>query len=330
MPENADLFGELVHSLALPLSRLLAGLSAGLMLAGLLESLNWARFLAAPTRPLARLAHLGEVSGAAFALAFAAPAAANSLLAHAHSEGRISGRELTLANLFNSLPAYLMHTPSIFLLAWPALGRPAAVYVGLTLLAAAARTGFTIALGALTLPAPQPAANQANAAPRIPHSGKRLRETFQDALGTAWRRFTRRLVRLVLFTVPIYTLMYVLQRTGQFALLEAWLSAHIAWLGFLKPEAASVIALHLAAEFGAALGAAGFALQHGALSPRDIVLALMAGNILSTPVRALRHQLPVYSGIFRPALALKLVCANQALRAASMIVMTALYYYCTL
>ncbi|MDR1660521.1 MAG: hypothetical protein LBR94_09360 [Desulfovibrio sp.] len=321
MPEaDIALPAALWEPLFLPLLRLLAGLAAGLLLASVLECLNWARFLAGPSRPLARAAHLSESSCAAFALAFVSPAAANSLLADAHSGGLISGRELTLANLFNSLPAYMVHTPSIFLLAWPVLGRPAVVYVGLTLLAAAARTGFTVILAAMTLP-PAKAISPRKSA----FSGKA--PSLGDVPGKAWRRFARRLPRLALFTVPVYVLMYVLQRLGQFDLLQEWLAAHMAWLGFLKPEAMGVIALHLAAEFGAALGAAGFALQSGALDPRDIVLALMVGNILSTPVRALRHQLPAYAGFFSPALALKLVLANQGLRAASMAIVAILYYW---
>ena len=157
---------------------------------------------------------------------------------------------------------------------------------------------------------------------------KRLSQAL-PALEKAARRFARRLPKLVLVTVPVYILMHVLQHLGQFSLLQAWLADHMAWLGFLKPEAMGVIALHLAAEFGAALGAAGFALQSGALAQRDIVLALMVGNILSTPVRALRHQLPAYSGFFRPSLALKLILVNQGFRAVSMALMTAVYYYCS-
>ncbi|MEG6501455.1 hypothetical protein V6C07_00140, partial [Desulfovibrio sp. 1214_IL3152] len=147
------------------------------------------------------------------------------------------------------------------------------------------------------------------------------------ALRKAWRRFTRRLPKLVYFTAPVYVLMYLLQQFGYFALIEQWLSQHMAWLSFLKPQAMGIIVLHLAAELGAALGAAGSVLQTGGLSGRDVVLALMVGNILSTPMRAIRHQLPSYSGFFRPALALRLILANQGLRAASMTVVTALYYY---
>jgi hypothetical protein len=310
-------------TLVLPLLRLLAGLAAGLSLASMLEALNWARFLARPARPLARAAHLSESSCAAFALSFVSPAAANSLLANAHSGGLISGRELTLANLFNSLPAYMVHTPTIFLLAWPALGPPAVVYVGLTLLAAAARTGLTVILAAMILPPADVTAGTIS----LTESWHAEKASPGGALKKAGRRFARRLPRLVLFTVPVYVLMYVLQRQGQFALLQEWLTAHMAWPGFLKPEAMGVIALHLAAESGAALGAAGFALQSGSLEPRDIVLALMVGNILSTPVRALRHQLPAYAGFFRPSLALKLILANQSLRAVSMAAVAILYYW---
>ncbi len=121
--------------------------------------------------------------------------------------------------------------------------------------------------------------------------------------------------------------MYLLQRYGFFSLAEAWLTAHMGWLSFLKPQAMGIIALHLAAELGAALGAAGSVLQTGGLAPRDVVLALLVGNILSTPMRAIRHQLPSYAGFFRPGLALRLVLANQGLRAVSMALVTLLYYF---
>ena len=72
-------------------------------------------------------------------LAFVSSASANGLLSDAWSRG-ISSTELVLANLFNSFSAYLVHLPSLFLLIWPVLGFPAAIYVGLSLLAALGRT----------------------------------------------------------------------------------------------------------------------------------------------------------------------------------------------
>ena len=76
------------------------------------------------------------------------------------------------------------------------------------------------------------------------------------ALRKAWKRFLRRLPKLVYFTVPVYVLMYLLQIYGFFNLAEEWLAAHMGWLSFLKPQAMGIIVLHLAAELGADVYAA--------------------------------------------------------------------------
>ena len=211
---NDILSPDTLHSLALlwkgllwPLLRLLLGLCVGLLLANLLEALRWTRHLARLATPLARAAHLRDVAGAAFSLAFVSPAAANGLLSESHQKGEIDGRELMLANLFNSFPAYLVHTPTIFLLTWPVLGWPAVVYVGLTLLAAVGRTGLTIAFSRRLLPAP-PQGCLACTAAADGETGWRA------AARKAWKRFRRRVPKLVCFTVPVYIIMYLLQRYG--------------------------------------------------------------------------------------------------------------------
>ena len=315
-----DVLSQYWQALGWPLCRLLLGMAVGLLVANVLEALHWTRHLARLSAPLARAAHLRAVAGAAFALAFVSPAGANGLLSESYGRGDLDRRELMLANLFNSLPAYLVHTPAIFLLAWPVLGFPAVIYVGLTLAAALLRTAVTVLLGRWLLP-PAPGGCRAPELDR-PAGGVVL----GAALRKAWRRFARRLPRLVLITVPVYVLMYLLQRYGAFAAAEAWLGRHLDWLPMIRPQALGVILLHLAAEFGAALGAAGSALQTGGLATEDVVMALMVGNILSTPMRAVRHQLPAYAGFFRPELALRLILANQGLRALSMALMAALYY----
>ena len=86
-----------------------------------------------------------------------------------------------------------------------------------------------------------------------------------------------------------------------------------------------IIIFHLAAELGPALGAAGSLLQEGALTSHEIIVALLVGNIVSTPMRAIRHQLPAYSGFYRPTMALWLIIINQGLRAISMIAVTVIY-----
>ncbi len=304
-----------------PMLRLLMGMSVGLLVANVLEALRWTQSLARVASPVSRAAHLQDVAGAAFSTAFVSPASANALLAENYEKGVLTKREVILSNLFNSLPSYLTHTPSIFFLVWPVLGFPTVIYVGLTLLAAFMRTALTVLVARVLLP-PQPKGCV------VCHLDK-SHISWKEAFAKAVKRCKKRIPKLLYFTVPIYILMYVLQHQGFFDAAQMWLAQHMAWLSFLRPEAMGIIALHLAAELGAALSAAGVALHGGNLSEREVVLALLVGNILSTPMRALRHQLPSYAGFFAPRMATILVMSNQGLRAASMCAVTVLYFMCS-
>ncbi len=137
---DAQTMGHLWDGLGRPLLRLVLSMSAGLFVANCIEALHWTRGVARLAAPLVRLGHLRDVAGASFSLAFFSSVASNSLLAESYEKGELSRRELRFANLFNSLPSYFVHLPTLFFITWPVLGFPAVVYVGLTLLAAFLRT----------------------------------------------------------------------------------------------------------------------------------------------------------------------------------------------
>ncbi len=92
----------------------------------------------------------------------------------------------------------------------------------------------------------------------------------------------------------------------------------------------SIITLHIAAEFTAGLAVAGALLQEGSMDYREVVLALLVGNVLSSPVRAIRHQFPYYAGIFQPKMAVELIVYNQVFRIGSLILMGCIYFVITL
>lgn len=306
------------QGLALPLARLLASVSVGLFIGTLIEALHWTRAVAKVAEPLVRLGRLKDVAGASFSLAFFSGAAANAMLAEAHDKGEMSRREVVLANLFNSLPTYFLHLPTLFFIAAPFIGQAAVLYVSLTVGAALLRTLGIVLLGRLTLP-PLP---KGCVACRLDDDPK---WDWRAALGKTWRRFTKRLPRMVYYTVPIYVAFFFLKRWGAFDALEGWMAEHVAFLAWLPPQAMGVVAFHMAAETTAGYAAAGALVQTGGLTVKELVLALLAGNILSSPVRAVRHQFPYYAGIFKPALAMRLIISNQSLRAASIALVTAAY-----
>ncbi len=312
------------NGLGWPMIRLILFISLGLLVGNIVEGLRWTRAMGRLATPLIRAGRLKDISGASFALAFFSGVAANSMLSEAYEKGEISDRELVVSNLFNSLPTYFLHMPTVFFIAAPFIGSVAFIYVGLTLIAAVIRTGAIVLWGRMTLP---PAPCKADVMGKLQeHEPK----SFKDILNTALKRLKKRLPRVIYITVPIYIAFFFLRHYGIFSNFQTYLSEHLTFLSWLNPQVFGIIAFSLAAEFTAGLAAAGSLLHAGTLEPHSIVLALMVGNILSTPMRALRHQLPYYAGIFRGKMALKLIVYNQGLRALSLLLVGSVYFIITM
>ena len=129
---------------------------------------------------------------------------------------------------------------------------------------------------------------------------------------------------MLVIIVPVYVVVFLLARGGFFA----WLSHALAgWVSSrsLPVEAMSVVVLAVAAEFTSGFAAAGALLQSGGLDSKEVVVALLIGNMVATPVRALRHQLPHYLGIYSPRTGAWLLAVGQGVRVASVLVVTVLY-----
>ena len=307
-------FEALWSGIGWPLIRLMFFISLGLFIGNLIEALNWTRGMSRLASPLVKLARLKDISGASFSLAFFSGVAANSMLSEHHEQGKLTDKELVLSNLFNSLPTYFLHLPTMFFITLPFIGSAAVVYLGLTLSAALLRTVFIVLLGRFLQP-------KQDEGCLLCILDQEKSNTWRDALKKSWKRFKKRIRKVALFTVPIYVGMYLMKRYGLFAAFESFLADHVSLLSFLSPEALSIVVFHVAAEFTAGLATA------GGLEAREIVLALLAGNVLSSPMRAFRHQFPYYAGIFKPRLALKLIAYNQTLRALSIIAVGMGYFF---
>lgn len=310
---------QLWDALIWPLAKLTLFISLGLLIGQMIEALNWTRAVAAAVSPLLRLGRLSDTAGASFSLAFFSGVSANSLLAEAYDQGRISRRELIMSNLFNSLPTYFLHLPSVFLILVPLIGVAAGVYLALNVTAALLRTLFVLLFSRVVLPPPAERCVSCRLEENSP-------VTFLDALKKAKQRFKDRIGRILSVIVPIYVLFFLLNSWGAFTAAERFVTDHLDWLSWLPPQAVGVIVLQMVAEFSAGAAAAGALLAAGSLTQKEVVLALLIGNILSSPMRAVRHQFPYYAGIFKPGLAAKLIFWNQCLRGLSLTFMGVLYY----
>jgi hypothetical protein len=245
------------------------------------------------------------------------------MLAEAYESNKISKKELILANLFNSLPTYFLHLPTVSFITAPMIKGAAIIYVGLTLGAALLRTLSILLISRFILPRPERSDNQDEIQIEVPQKSGRGGKTL---LLKTWNRFQKRIRSVIRFTIPIYILIFLLHKAGIFTTLEKMMATYFAFLPWLTPESMGIITLQIAAEFTAGLAAAGALLQAGSMSYREIILALLVGNILSSPIRAIRHQFPYYAGIFKPKVAAELIFYNQLFRVGSLIIMGVLYF----
>jgi hypothetical protein len=306
-----------------PLTRLMVFITLGLLIGQIIEAAGWTRKLAVLARPFFRFGHLGHQCSAAFTAAFFSGVAANAMLLDFYQEETITRRQLFLTNFINQLPAFFLHLPTTFFIVIPLTGLAGILYFILTFLAVALRTMLFLIYGHYRLPA---AGQQAEDVKNMTSPGHgRASQGIWQRLKT---RLPRRLAGIAVYVVPIYGLVFVLNAMGLFKLLREGLAGYVV-THFMPMESLSVIILSFAAEFTSGFAAAGALLEAGVLSVKQTVIALLIGNILAFPVRALRHQLPRYIGIFSPKMGTQLLFLGQGLRVFSLIFVGVIYFFVT-
>jgi hypothetical protein len=301
-----------------PLLRMTFLISLGLFVGQIIEATGWTGRLSTLVRPLMRWGHLSDSSGASFTTAFVSGTAAQAMLVTFEEEGKLSRKEVVLTSLLNGLPAYFLHLPTTFFIILPLAGVAGLLYLILTLAAALLRTVGLVTYSRLTL------------SPRSLEmvAGKREGQTWKSILQDTWKKFLRRLQRIMLLVVPVYLVVMIVSQLGFFSWLRLKLAGGIT-SAVVPLESMSVVIFSLVAEFTSGFAAAGALLDAGTLSVRETVIALLLGNVVATPVRALRHQLPYYMGIFRPKLGILLIALGQTLRVISVIIVGVAYVLLT-
>lgn len=308
--------GYLWHRLLYPLAKLILAMAAGLLLGNLMEGAGLSRKIGRFALPWLRWGHLQESSAAAFTTALASSAAANAMLMNSYQDNVISRRELILSALVLTLPTYLLHLPTTFFIITPFVGRIGIVYLVILLAAALLRTFLFLAYGRWHLPVPA----------LCPECALMPPPNWREVWRQSWPKFKKRLGRILLITIPVFLIIFLAQEGGWFRWLNQRLAASLQGTA-IPTESLSIIGLSLAAETSAGFAAAGAFLQTGALTAREILLTLLIGTVISTPMRAVRHQLPYYMGIFSPNLGLRLMVLSQGARVLSLWPFLAMVYF---
>ena len=312
---------QILAKLLQPLTRLMLFITIGLLIGQIIEASGWTKTLAALARPLFRFGRLGDHCGAAFTAAFFSGVTANAMLLGFFEDGKITRKQLFLSNFLNQLPAFFLHLPTTFFIVIPLTGWAGGIYFLITFSAVILRTVLFLVYGHFGL---SPTVLEDGLAKTGEFSSKAKK--FKDVWQRIKSRLPRRLAKIAVYVVPIYVLVYTLNVMGMFQLLRETLSDFVVTT-FMPMESLSVIILSFAAEFTSGFAAAGALLEAGVLTIKQTVIALLIGNILAFPVRAIRHQLPRYIGIFSPKMGSQILLLGQGFRITSLMVVGLLYFY---
>ena len=310
--------------LLLPLSRMLAFVCIGLVVAQAIDNTGWTRKLGALAGPVFRFANLGHRCSAAFTAAFFSGVSANAMLLDFYKEKQITRRQLFLTNFINQFPAYFLHLPMTFFIVVPLTRTAGLLYFLLTFLATCVRMFLFVLFGHFFVGTQHPGGGagdhvQAGEAQGISKKKKPLMQSLK-------KKFPARFVRVAAFVVPVYTVVYVLTAAGAFDAVEIFMT-RFAVQNFVPAQSLSVVVLSFASEFTAGFAAAGALMDAGTITVKQTVVALLLGNIIAFPIRAIRHQLPRYMGIFSPGMGLSMLLMGQGFRVASIVFVGLVYWF---
>ncbi len=307
---------KILHRMLFPMGRMLVFLAVGLLVGQIIESLGWTTRIARAVRPITRWAHLKDESAATFIASFVSGLLANTMLMTYHREGKLTDKEMFLTYLLGKgLPVFLLHLPTVFFITISLAGTAGLIYLGIAFSAALVRSSGVLLYARLTLP---PA--HWSWSPLVPEAATRPGPFLKDIRVKFLDRFTR----LLLYSLPIYVIVFTLNHWGIFHGLETgglgWVSDQV-----FPVKSAGAVALGFAAEFSAGMAMAGSMTASGVLSVKQAALALVAGTVVSTPLRTIRYQLPTHVGLFSLSTGSKLLVVSQALRIVSFVAISIPY-----
>lgn len=312
-PEKTDVFldpGHLLTQVASPMSKAMIFITVGLGVAMVIEALGWTVALGRLVAPLTSLARLPKAGTASFITSLVSTPAANAFLAEALDKKEIDPKTLFISNLMNgSWPTFIVHLPTTLVISTSFAGSAGLAYTALMFSAATLRLMGATLLGHLLLPA-----LTEKRVEEAPPARKTLKEIWPGLR----RRLVQRLIKLLSIAVPIYFLVTLAVDLGLFKVLSDFSTSNFPNF-FLPAEAATLIVFSFVAEFSSGFVAAGALIDSLSLTVVEAAAALVVGNIIATPMRALRWQVPSILGFFQPGIGILLICFNQTFRVISLV-----------
>ncbi|MDE4908275.1 nucleoside recognition protein [Methanogenium marinum] len=272
------------------LSRTIPMMVAGVFVAELIMAFNATARISRISKPLTVWTSLHNECGISFMMAFVSPKAANTMLAKYHRDGIITRREMVIAALMNSFPNVMMHWRTLLPVYIPFLGLTGLFYFLILVFVGIIKTVIVMIVGRKILPTPDETKKNTPEEPPRPK--------WKEGTETALMASVAPLRQILLISVPTIVIVAALINLGVFDTVADVMQGFGSW--FPVPAAGFAI---IAAQFGSFIAGASVAstlLAAGTLSPQEILITLLVGNILTSATRGIRWYGTSYAAIFGP------------------------------
>ena len=257
-----------------------------------------------PGKILVNYAHLPQQCITGILLSLVSSNSSNAAIRELYENKQINNKELYFSVIISSFFSSISHFPTIFIPLISILGWPGALFISIRIL-----VSFLYMLTAILI------SRKVN--PKIdistPNEMKQfkinldLKKIFEVSL----TRSKKLLKKITLIVMPMYILIAIHNYYKIFNQINFLLPAAIK---NILPSSSYLI---IAAQFNHLLSGASIAavmMQNQELSGKMVLITLLIGSVLSTPIRTIRHSLPGYIGILSPKKGIKLLLINQLSR----------------
>lgn len=287
-------------------------ISLGVILGQMLEVGGIIKYIAVITTPILLLGRLPKITSAPFIMSLQSGAVANSMLANSRDEGELSNRQLYTSVLVVSCLSLFAHLPTYILPLALALGYDAALmFFSVRFLAIIAEIIVVLLVSNFIV------------RPRVGDTflevplEERLekREIHVSEAGywsKVWKRSRRTIKRLLIYVVPSFIAVAMLEYSGAFAYLAERLPGLFSY-SFLPTEAAAIIPAQAANLYNGIIAAGNF-LEEGMITVKQAVVILLVGSLITAPLRTLKHALPTYIAVLGPRAGTVMAFSAQILR----------------
>ena len=247
--------------------------------------------------PFIKHLNINPISLSSILACLFSPTVGYSILAEGLRSNKIDEEEVIATSLANSFPSILSHTITFFLpVVIPILGLTGVIFLLIRLGVALVKT----LLGLFYLNRLSKGWENTKGFKIEGYKKKDIKTSLYSTL-----KFSKKLIPVMFITMFFVVL---LSKLGVFQYLNS-LIMPITERFHLNPNVGLLALTEVINVYGAVVMAGEF-LREGILSPKEVLIGLIIGNVITFSSRYIKHSLPLHISLFGPKLGTKIVMIN--------------------